>query len=148
MACQTCSADEFCYVSGCFASGGGSGGGTDLGGGGGGTSAGGGGGTGNADVELAAVRAAADSDAGAVSLPVDGVLVTYLKPLVADAGASDPPGFFVQSSAMGPALFVAVDATSVPGGPLAVGDSVTFVVTGLTRNGGVRTATAISGLTK
>jgi hypothetical protein len=147
--CQSCSADQFCYVSGCFATGGGSsGGGSDMGGGGGGTAAGGGGGTGNADVELSAVRAAADVDGGAVSLPVDGVLVTYVKPLVVDAGASDPAGFFVQSSAMGPALFVAVDATSVMGGPLAVGDSVRFVVTGLTKNGGVRTATGISGLMK
>jgi hypothetical protein len=44
------------------------------------------------DAELAAVRAAADADAGAVMLPVDGALVTYLKPLVPDAGATDPAG--------------------------------------------------------
>jgi hypothetical protein len=135
-ACQSCSAGQTCFVSGCFSS--------DSGQGGGG--AGGGG----ADVngELEAIRLAADTDAGQVSLPIDGALVTYLKPLVVDAGASDPAGFFVQSSQQGPALFVAIDATQIAGGPLAVGDNVSFVVTALTKNGGVRTATAVSSLVK
>ncbi len=100
------------------------------------------------DAELTAVRAAADADAGTVTLPVDGVLVTYVKPLVPDAGASDPAGFFVQNSSTGPGLFVALDPATVTGGPLAPGDQVSFVVTQVARVGTLRMATAISGLSK
>jgi hypothetical protein len=100
------------------------------------------------DSQLAAVRAAADADAGAVMLPIDGVLVTYLKPLVPDAGATDPAGFFVQNSTTGPGLFVAVDPASVTGGPVAVGDQLAFTVTQVARVGTLRMATAVSGLSK
>ncbi len=143
---------------------GGGGGGSATGGGtassgggtaalGGGSSAGGGagatgGGTGDVSSQIAAVRAAADADAGTVTLAIDGVLVSYLKPIEPDAGASDPAGFFVQSVQAGPALFVAVDPSTVSGGPLKVGDTVSFTVTGVTKNGGVRTATGITGLSK
>jgi len=100
------------------------------------------------NAELTAVRAAADADAGTVSLPIDGVLVTYLKPLVQDAGASDPAGFFVQASATGPGLFVAIDPSTVGGGPVSVGDQVSFTVTAVDRAGGVREVTALSDLAR
>lgn len=127
----------------------GGGGGTTGGGGGttggGGGATGGGGGTPDTAAQLTAVRSAADLGPGAISLPVQGALVTFLKPAVAGAGASDPAGFFVQAGASGPALFVAVDPASLP---VAVGDLVSFTVTSVARNNQVRVAGSISGFTK
>jgi hypothetical protein len=78
-------------------------------------------------------------------LPVNGVLVTFVKPLVADAGATDPAGFFVQAGGTGPALFVAVDASTLP---TAVGDLISFTVTSISRNGQVRVASTMSGFSR
>ena len=127
----------------------GSGGGTDAGSGAmdAGMDAGNGGG-GGADVnaQLAAIRDAADTgDAGQISLPITGALVTYLKPLAPDAGSSDPAGFFLQGSATGPALFVAIDPSTLAGG-LAVGDLVSLTVDSAARTSGLRRATAVSGV--
>lgn len=122
--------------------GGGVGGGTGGGAGGG---AGGGGGAMNVAQQLTAVRTAADNDAGTVSLPVAGALVTYVKPLVTDAGVTDPAGFFLQAGMGGPAVFVAQSAATLG---LAPGDNVTLTVTSVDRIGSLRVATGVSGVTK
>ncbi|MDP1823101.1 MAG: lamin tail domain-containing protein [Archangium sp.] len=120
------------------------GGGGVTGGGGGAT--GGGGGTSNTAAEIAAVRAAADLGTGSVSLPVTGALVTFVKPFVQDAGAAtDPAGFIVQAGNLGPALFVSVDAATLP---VAVGDLVDFTVTAVTRSAQLRVATSISAFVR
>lgn len=93
------------------------------------------------DVQIAAVRAAADVGTMSVSLPVNGALVTQVKQAYPDAGSSDPAGFFVQAGPAGPALFVAVDAATLP---TAAGDTIDFLVTGVTRIGQVRVATSIT----
>lgn len=72
---------------------------------------------------IAEVRAAADGTHDP-ALEVTGVTVTYLRPEI----GSDPAGFFVQSVAAGPALFVAVDPTGTDP-VLAVGDVIDFEVT-------------------
>ncbi|MFZ5446914.1 MAG: lamin tail domain-containing protein, partial [Myxococcota bacterium] len=120
------------------------GGGGSVTGGGGGATGGGGGGPDTA-AQLTAVRTAADLGSTTVSLPVQAALVTFVKPLVPDAGASDPAGFFVQAGGMGPALFVAVDPTTLPTAP---GDVIDFTVTGVTRIGLLRVASSISGFVK
>jgi hypothetical protein len=119
------------------------GGGGTTGGGGGAT--GGGGGTPDTAAQLTAVRAAADQGTTTGAFPVQGALVTYVRPLAPDAGATDPAGFFVQAGNTGPALFVSVLASSIP---VSVGDRIDFTVTGLTRIGQLRVATAISGVTR
>lgn len=88
--------------------------------------------------QLQAVRDAAD---GAVDLTVDGVLVTYEKPLV----GSDPAGIFVQADPLGPALFVAVDPTTLSPRP-AVGDAVSFRVTAVATVDGQKRITALADL--
>jgi hypothetical protein len=120
------------------------GGGGGVTGGGGGVT-GGGGGTSNTVAQITAVRAAADVGPGAVSLPVQGALVTFVKPLAPDAGATDPAGFIVQAGATGPALFVSVDATTLP---VIAGDLVDFTVTAVARTGLLRVATSITGFVK
>lgn len=95
----------------------------------------------------AQIRAVQMAAAGAVDLPIDGVLVTYVVPATAGATATnDPAGFSVQADATGPALFIAVDPATLMPSP-AVGDRVSFRVT-MTRslNGGAsRWASAVSG---
>lgn len=89
--------------------------------------------------QIIAVRAAAD---GTVSpaLPIHTAVVTYVLP----AFGTDPAGFFVQASMPGPALFVAVDATTLSPAPTA-GDVVSFSVTGMATAGTLREANAITG---
>ncbi|HEY0191864.1 MAG TPA: hypothetical protein VGC42_12170, partial [Kofleriaceae bacterium] len=68
----------------------------------------------------------AATDDATVALPVTAT-VTYLKPAITGA-ATDPPGFTVQGTRTGAAIFVAVDpATLTP--PAQVGDVVSFTVT-------------------
>ncbi len=136
--------------SGGGAIGGGSGGGAIGGGAGGGVTGGGAGGgggsTSNTAAQIAAVRAAADLGTGTASLAVQGALVTFVKPLAPDAGATtDPAGFIVQAGNTGPALFVAVEASTLA---ISVGDLVDFTVTGVGKNGGIRVATALTGFVK
>lgn len=140
--------------------GGGEGGGTGAGGGigGGGGDSGTGGGTGgedageddagfvdfdggNSPAEIAAVRAALNPEDGGVnitdgglSLPIDGAIITRVKPLV----GVDPAGFFVQGSQGGPAVFIAVDPATITPTP-AVGDQVTLAV---------RSKAVVSGLVR
>ena len=133
------------------ATGGGTGGGGAIGGGagggtGGGATGGGGGSSSNTAAQITAVRSAADTTPGAVSLPVQGALVTFVKPLVPDAGvATDPAGFIVQAGATGPALFVSVDASTLS---ISAGDIVDFTVTNVTRTAGLRVATAITAFAR
>ena len=66
---------------------------------------------------------------GAATATIGQALVTYLKPLVPDAGSSDLAGFFVQGDQAGPAIFVAIDpATAAGGAAVNVGDRVSVVV--------------------
>ncbi len=71
--------------------------------------------------QIAAVRAAAD---GPMSLPIEGALVTYVKPL----HGTDLAGFFLQAEANGPALYVAYNPALLTPSPV-VGDKVSLVVT-------------------
>ena len=136
--------------------GGGAGGGATGGGAGGGATGGGAGGggatldAGTTDEQIVAVRTAADTitDGGVVGLTIRGALVTYLKPLVQDAGTSDPAGFFIQGTQNGAALFVAIDPATVTGGPFVVGDLVDITVQTVTKNGGIRTVVSVTGATK
>lgn len=94
----------------------------------------------------AQIRAVQMAAAGAVDLPIDGVLVSYVVPATAGAtAANDPAGFAVQADPTGPALFIAVDPATLMPAP-TVGDRVSFRVT-MTRslNGGAsRWASAVS----
>ncbi|HZH17924.1 MAG TPA: chitobiase/beta-hexosaminidase C-terminal domain-containing protein [Archangium sp.] len=71
----------------------------------------------NVSAQIATIRARAN---GSISEFIDYALVTYTKPLT---GSSDPAGFFLQSEKNGPALFVAVDPTTLSPAP-KVGDRV------------------------
>jgi len=74
---------------------------------------------------IAAARAAADGTG--LSLAIHGATVTYLKPQLGSTN-SDPAGFTIQAQKPGPALFVAVDPTTLTP-PAAVGDIVDFTIT-------------------
>jgi hypothetical protein len=83
----------------------------------------------------------AESDGSGLALDVGGVYVTYLKPKL----GQDAAGFFVQGEAAGPAIFVAVDPSTLTPSP-AVGDKVSFTVTAVATTAGLREVTGISGL--
>jgi hypothetical protein len=96
--------------------------------------------------QIEAVRnaAAAGTDGGAgVSLPVDDVVVTYVRPSL----GTDRAGFFVQADPTGPALFVGIDPATLSPVPI-VGDRVSFVVNSAVTLGGVRTVDVLSGWTR
>jgi hypothetical protein len=78
--------------------------------------------------QVQAVRDAAASCAlgCTVSLPVQGALVSYVRPAIGGESAA----FYLQDRQSGPALLVAVDPATVGGG-LAVGDRVDLVITGV-----------------
>ncbi|MBX3161901.1 MAG: Ig-like domain-containing protein [Deltaproteobacteria bacterium] len=81
-----------------------------------------------------------------LALPIQFVIVTYLKPQVGSM-MNDPAGFTIQRSKDGPALFVSVDpATTNP--PLAVGDVVSFTITQIGVIGGQKRAQLIENLTR
>ncbi|MCE9573409.1 MAG: hypothetical protein K8W52_09645, partial [Deltaproteobacteria bacterium] len=88
--------------------------------------------------EIATARATVDGSG--LSLPIERAIVTYLKPAV----GTDPAGFTVQAQQQGPALFIAVDPTTLTPAP-ARGDTVTFTITDMGTLNGLREATAISG---
>jgi hypothetical protein len=71
--------------------------------------------------QIAAVRAAPD---GTMNRTIDLALVTHVKPPV----AGDAAGFFLQAEPSGPALFVAVPASTLNPVPVA-GDRVSLVAT-------------------
>ena len=85
-------------------------------------------------------RDAADGDG--LSLPIEGALVTYVKPVL----GNDPAGFFIQAEQAGPALFVAVDAATLDPVP-AAGDTVSFTITAKTTQDGQPRATALADVT-
>lgn len=82
-----------------------------------------------ASQQIAAVRASAP---GPVALRVEGAVVTYVVAstvrMDGTVSPTDPGGFFVQADRTGPALFVAVNASTLTPAP-AVGDRVSFTVT-------------------
>ncbi|MFP2932561.1 chitobiase/beta-hexosaminidase C-terminal domain-containing protein, partial [Pyxidicoccus sp. 3LG] len=65
--------------------------------------------TSGASIQIATVRSVFD---GFVTLPVEGALITYVKPGVGST-TNDPAGFFLQAERAGPALFVEVDPTQL-----------------------------------
>jgi len=84
--------------------------------------------------QIAAVRAAilaGTSPVALPSMPIDGAVVTYIKPGVgsAPAGNADGPGFLIQNEASGPALLVSRDPASIVPGGLRVGDLIDLEVT-------------------
>ncbi|MBK8941525.1 MAG: Ig-like domain-containing protein [Polyangiaceae bacterium] len=91
--------------------------------------------------QIAAVLATADG--GGLTLPVEGALVTYTKPAI----GTDPAGFFLQAEQAGPALFVAVDPTTLTPA-LVVGDEVDLTVTDVATVNGLKQATAITGMSR
>lgn len=91
--------------------------------------------------QIQAVRDAADGTLDP-ALPIEGAFVTFIKPAV--TGSSELPGFFVQAEAQGPALFVS-DATALAA--VAVGDRVSFSVSSKATDGGLRSASAVTGTT-
>lgn len=86
------------------------------------------------------IQDALDTPVGPAAVDIARVWVTYVKPLV----GNDPAGFFVQRSATGPALFVAVDPATLTPAP-AVGDLVSFTVDNMNSAGDLAQADAISG---
>jgi len=98
------------------------------------------------DDGIAAARAAADGTG--LSLAIHGVTITYLKPLIAGASATnDPAGFTIQAQKLGPALFVSVDAAMLTP-PAAVGDVVDFTITTKATVSMQPRATALTGYTR
>jgi len=96
-------------------------------------------------VRQAAKASGSNPDGGvlSMSLAVDDVFVTYLRPEVTGE-VDDPPGFFVQVDPTGPGLFVRITPSTLTPAP-QVGDQVRFVVTSAgTNSGGVPQATAIT----
>ncbi len=65
--------------------------------------------------QIADVRAALD---GPVSMPIDGAVITYVKPGVGTL-ANDPAGFFLQAEQSGPAVFVEADPAGLSPTPQA-----------------------------
>lgn len=87
--------------------------------------------------QIGDVRDAADGSG--LSLPIEGAIVTYVKPAL----GQDPAGFFIQAERAGPALFVAPE--EVP--EVAVGDVVSLIVTEKVTSAGQPRAIAIEGFT-
>lgn len=111
-------------------------------------SGGGDGGTSPTSLQIQAVKTAAPAlpdggDPGPVTLnlPIDHALVTYVRPVV----GTDPAGFFLQAEQTGPAVFVAIDPTTLTPVP-AVGDDVSLTVTTAENVVSLHEITAISGL--
>ncbi|MGI5862172.1 MAG: lamin tail domain-containing protein [Myxococcales bacterium] len=91
--------------------------------------------------QIAAVRAT--EDGAGLALPIDGAIVTFLKPAL----GTEPAGFFVQGDQTGPAIFVAVDPASLTP-QVEVGDQVSFTVTELESIGGVKQVAAITNFSR
>ena len=103
---------------------------------------------GNPEQQVRAVQAAADGIVGggpaSVDLPIDGIVVTAVKPVVSGADpVADAPGFFVQAGSAG--LFVEVSTASPPP---AIGNVVSFRVTSVAKEQGQRRAKAISNYSR
>jgi Bacterial Ig-like domain len=90
--------------------------------------------------QIQAARAAPD---GNVDLPIEHVVVTYVKPSIGGDGA----GFFIQADEPGPALFVAVEPGLLSPVP-APGDVLSFSITAMGTVASLREAVAISGFSR
>ncbi|MGH7328457.1 MAG: hypothetical protein ACREJX_08915, partial [Polyangiaceae bacterium] len=86
---------------------------------------------------------AADDGGLAVNLPIDHAIVTYVRPVV----GSDPAGFFLQSQRTGPAIFVAIDPSTLTPAP-APGDDVSMTVTNVANVAALHEITAVSGFAR
>jgi hypothetical protein len=96
--------------------------------------------------QLEAVRdAAVACGAGpcAASLAVDRAVVTYARPAI----GSEPAAFFLQAASTGPAVLVDVDPATLAT-PLAAGDRVSLVVTGVATGSGGPFATSVSDVVR
>lgn len=84
------------------------------------------------NLQIATIRSTPDGSG--LALPIEGALVTYVKPAV----GAEPAGFFLQASQLGPAIFVAV--------PLAVsvGDELDLLVSEVTTVLGMKHVSAVS----
>jgi hypothetical protein len=81
--------------------------------------------------QIAAVKAAIVTATTALpSMPIQGAIVTYVKPGFggALAGTDDGPGFFLQAADAGPAVYVAIDPATFVAGGVAVGDKLDVIV--------------------
>jgi hypothetical protein len=76
---------------------------------------------------IAAARIAPNGTS--LTLPIFRVTVTSVRPQIANP--TNPAGFTIQAEQKGPALFVAVDPTTLTPPP-SVGDVVSFTITGMT----------------
>ncbi len=109
---------------------------------------GGDGGLNSTSLQILAVKNAAPAtpDGGpvttAVSLPVDHAIVTYVRPAV----LPDPAGFFLQAEQTGPAVFVAIDPTTLSTVP-AAGDDVSMMVTSVDNLVSLHEILAVTGFT-
>jgi hypothetical protein len=91
----------------------------------------------------AAIQSFLDAPGGTLTPPITipNGFVTYIKPLL----GADDAGFFVQAQPDGPAMFVAVAASTLQ---VQVGDRITFSVGSVQAlNGGLEAAGTITGLT-
>ena len=87
---------------------------------------------------------AAAGDGGlAVNLPIDHAIVTYVRPVV----GADPAGFFLQAQKTGPAIFVAIDPSSLTPQPVP-GDDVSMTVTNVANVASLHEITAVTGFTR
>ncbi|MEM9072187.1 MAG: lamin tail domain-containing protein [Myxococcota bacterium] len=94
------------------------------------------------DDGIAEVRAAAEGTHDP-ALEVRNVTVTFVRSAV----DPDPAGFFVQAEMMGPAVFVAIDPTTITPEP-TVGDVVDFDVTETSVSGDQTRVTALDAYTR
>jgi hypothetical protein len=85
-------------------------------------------------------------DLTGLSLPITGVTVTYIKPPIGNL-MNDPAGFTIQAQTAGPALFIAVDPSTLTPA-IAVGDVVSFTITGMTTVGMQRRALSITNYSR
>lgn len=88
--------------------------------------------------------ARATADGTGLSLPIENALVTYVRTGLI---GTDAAGFFVQAQQAGPALFVAVDPTTLTSTP-TVGDQVSFTITTMATVGSMRQATALTSYSR
>lgn len=91
---------------------------------------------GRASTQIAAIKMLADGSFS--GMPVQQVIVTYLKPAV----PNDQAGFFVQAEMDGPAIFVQNPGNLDPAP--AVGSKVSFTATGVGTNADLREITSLT----
>ncbi|HEY2365314.1 MAG TPA: hypothetical protein VGH87_02970, partial [Polyangiaceae bacterium] len=88
-------------------------------------------------------QAAASPDAGALAMPINDAIVTYVTPAI----GNDPAGFFIEAEQKGPAIFVAVDPQTLSPVPVP-GDQVSFTVTSAAVVTGVHEVLSLGSFTR